>query len=67
MRKKDGFETINKESIRLILKKAKLNIFQKKSNSWISHGFVKILALEEYLDVENIQLVMDNLRYPQRI
>ena len=26
MRKKDGFETINKESIRLILKKAKLNL-----------------------------------------
>lgn len=26
MRKKDGFETINKESVRLILKKAKLNL-----------------------------------------
>jgi len=26
MQKKDGFETINKESIRLILKKAKLNL-----------------------------------------
>ena len=26
LRKKDGFETINKESIRLILKKAKLNL-----------------------------------------
>lgn len=26
MRKKEGFETINKESIRLILKKAKLNL-----------------------------------------
>jgi transposase len=26
MRKKDGFKTINKESIRLILKKAKLNL-----------------------------------------
>ena len=26
IRKKDGFETINKESIRLILKKAKLNL-----------------------------------------
>jgi transposase len=26
MRKKDGFETINKESIRLILKKAKLSL-----------------------------------------
>ena len=26
MKKKEGFETINKESIRLILKKAKLNL-----------------------------------------
>jgi len=26
MRKKEGFERINKESIRLILKKAKLNL-----------------------------------------
>jgi len=26
MRKKNGFETINRESIRLILKKAKLNL-----------------------------------------